>query len=77
MSIILSAKHGQSPTNPSVLRRVDDGAIIAGIDAAWAKTHSGAAPLVTFSVDDDGMLLWLSDRHRAALAFTRNYLLTH
>ena len=76
-TIILSAKHGQAPINPAALRRVDDGKIIDAIDAAWAARHPGAAPLVSFSVDDDVMLLWLSDRHSSALAFVRNYLLNH
>ncbi len=76
-TIILSAKHGQSPTNPTALRRVDDAKIVDHINAAWASTHPKAAPLVTFSVNDDGMLMWLSDRSRAALAFAKGYLLTH
>lgn len=76
-TIILSAKHGQSPENPSALRRVDDGAIIAALNAGWAAHHPKAAPLVAFSVDDDGMLLWLSDRSSAAFTFTKQYLLTH
>jgi hypothetical protein len=75
--IILSAKHGQSPIDPTALRRVDDGAIIDALDAGWAAGHPGAAPLVTFSVDDDVMLLWLSDRSPAALAYARHYLLSH
>jgi hypothetical protein len=75
--VILSAKHGQSPEKLSALRRVDDGPIIDGIDAGWASAHPTAAPLVAFSVDDDVMLLWLSDRHPAALAFVKTYLLTH
>lgn len=76
-TIILSAKHGQAPIDPSTLRRVDDGKIIDGIDAAWKALHPAAAPLVTFAVDDDVMLLWLSDRSPAALAFAKHYLLTH
>ena len=76
-TIILSAKHGQSPIDPTLLRRVDDGAIIDALDAAWASTHPGAAPLVSFAVDDDAMLLWLSDRSPAALTFAKQYLLTH
>jgi hypothetical protein len=75
-TIILSAKHGQSPEDLSTLRRVDDGAIIDALDAAWKLGHPGAAPLVAFAVDDDGMLMWLSDRHADALAFAKNYLLT-
>ncbi len=76
-TIILSAKHGQSPQDPTALRRVDDAPIIAAIDAGWAARHPHAAPLVAFSVDDDGMLLWLSDRSPAATGFVRGYLRTH
>ena len=76
-TIILSAKHGQAPTDLSTLRRVDDGAIIAALNAAWAAEHPAAAPLVAFSVDDDGMLLWLSDQHPNALRFAKDYLLGH
>ena len=76
-AIIISAKHGQSPTDPNALARVPDGPIIAAIDAAWTAAHPGAAKLVSFSTDDDGMLLWLSDRSQAAADFVKNYLLTH
>jgi len=76
-TIILTAKHGQSPTDPAALTRVDDGPIIDGINAAWAAAHPGGKPLVVFSTDDDLMLLWLSDRSQAAADFVRTYLLTH
>jgi hypothetical protein len=76
-TIILSAKHGQSPIDLGALRRVDDGAIIDAINAGWAAGHPQAAPLVAFSVDDDAMLLWLSDRSAHALAFVKAYLLGH
>jgi hypothetical protein len=76
-TIILSAKHGQAPTDLNTLRRVDDGKIIDGLNAAWAATHPAAAALVSFSVDDDGMLIWLSDRRPEALEFAKTYLLTH
>ena len=76
-AIILSAKHGQSPIDSSTLRRVDDGAIIDGVDAAWARTHPAAPPLVAFSVDDDVMLWWLSDRSPQAEHFARRYLQQH
>jgi hypothetical protein len=76
-TIILSAKHGQSPTDLSALRRVDDSAIVDAVNAAWATHHAGAAPLISFTVDDDVMLWWLSDRHHDALAFAKRYLLTH
>jgi hypothetical protein len=76
-AVILSAKHGQSPINPTALRRVDDAAIIEALNAAWAAGHAGAAPLVSFSVDDDAMLIWLSDRSVAAQSFAKTYLLSH
>lgn len=73
-TVILSAKHGQSPTDPGALTRIDDGTLLAGLDAAWeAAGHTG--PLVAGSSDDDGMLLWLTDRSAAATAFARSYLL--
>jgi hypothetical protein len=76
-TIILSAKHGQSPILPQQLRRVDDGAIIDALNAAWTAAHRGAKDLVAFSVDDDVMLLWLSNRSAAAQTFAKHYLLTH
>jgi hypothetical protein len=76
-TIIVSAKHGQSPRDVAALRRVNDGAIMDGLNAAWATNHSAAAPLVSFSVNDDVMLAWLSNRSSTALEFTKTYLLTH
>jgi hypothetical protein len=76
-TIVLSAKHGQSPQTPSALTRIPDGPIVAGIDAAWAALHPGNPALVNLSVDDDGMLLWLNDHSDAATGFVKNYLLTH
>jgi hypothetical protein len=76
-AIIISAKHGQSPTDPSDLARVPDAPIIAAVNAAWTAAHPGAGALVVFSTDDDGMLWWLSNRSQAAADFVKNYLLTH
>ncbi len=76
-AIIISAKHGQSPTDPNALARVPDSPIISAINTAWTAAHPGAGNLVIFSTDDDGMLLWLSDRSQAAADFVKNYLLTH
>jgi hypothetical protein len=73
-TVILSAKHGQSPMNGAALTRIDDGAIIDGLNAAWAKNHPKAPALVAGSLNDDGMLLWLSDRSAAATTFAHNYL---
>ena len=76
-AIIISAKHGQSPTNPNDLKRVPDSPIISAINAAWAAIHPSNPNLVIFSTDDDGMLLWLSDRSQTAANFVKHYLLTH
>jgi hypothetical protein len=76
-TIIVSAKHGQSPQDPGALRRVPDSPIIAGLDAAWTAAHPGAPKLVAQATDDDAMLLWLTDRSPEATAFAKQYLLTH
>ena len=77
-AIILSAKHGQSPQTPSALTRIPDGPIIDALNAAWKAAHPAATTdLVAFSVNDDGMLIWLSDRSAAATEFAKNFLLEH
>jgi hypothetical protein len=76
-AIILTAKHGQSPLNNNQLQRIDDGPIIAGVNAAWAAQHPSNPTLVVQSADDDGLLWWLSDRSQAAADFAQNYLWTH
>ncbi len=76
-AIILTAKHGQSPQNNSQLQRIDDGPIIAGVNAAWAAQHPSNQTLVVQEADDDGLLWWLSDRSQAAADFVQNYLWTH
>jgi Type I phosphodiesterase / nucleotide pyrophosphatase len=76
-AIIITAKQGQSPTNPNDFKRVNDATIVAGVDAAWAAVHPHAAPLVAYTSDDDVMLWWLSNRSQAAANFAKHYLLTH
>ena len=76
-AIILTAKHGQSPLNNKQLQRIDDGPIIAGVNAAWAAKHPGTPALLAQEADDDGLLWWLSDRSQAATGFVKNYLWTH
>jgi hypothetical protein len=76
--IILSAKHGQSPMLPSALTRIPDGPIMDALNAAWNTAFpSGVNPLVAFSVNDDGMLIWLNDHSDTATGFARNFLLHH
>lgn len=76
-TIILSAKHGQSPVEPAALTRIPDAPIIDGLNTAWAANHPGAAPLVAQSTNDDAMIMWLSDRSQAAADFAKAYLLGH
>ncbi|TQL56711.1 alkaline phosphatase family protein [Oryzihumus leptocrescens] len=76
-TVILSAKHGQSPTRPADLTRVPDAPILKGINDAWSTAHPGAGDLVAFSTDDDIVQLWLRDRSAAATDFVRAYLLGH
>ncbi|HKS51801.1 MAG TPA: alkaline phosphatase family protein, partial [Pseudonocardiaceae bacterium] len=76
-TIILSAKHGQSPIQPNALTRIPDGPILDGLNAAWTKQHPNAGNLVAQSTDDDAMLLWLTDRSQAAADFAKQYLLHH
>ena len=76
-AIILTAKHGQSPQNNSQLQRIDDGPIIAGVNAAWAQKHPGNPTLIVQEADDDGLLWWLSDRSQQAAQFAKHYLWSH
>jgi predicted AlkP superfamily pyrophosphatase or phosphodiesterase len=74
-TIILSAKHGQSPTDPAALTRIPDGPLLDGLNAAWKTAHPGAGDLVAHSTDDDAILLWLTDHSQAAADFAKTYLL--
>jgi predicted AlkP superfamily pyrophosphatase or phosphodiesterase len=71
--IIVSAKHGQSPTTPAQLTRIADGPIIDALNKAWNSAgHPGT--LVSFAIDDDGVLMWLSDRSPTATGFAKSFL---
>ncbi len=73
--IIVSAKHGQSPLAREQLRLIDDGEVIAALNNAWGAVHaSSRKPLVSFSISDDGMLMWLADRSEAAIDFAKTFL---
>ncbi|HKN54647.1 MAG TPA: alkaline phosphatase family protein [Amycolatopsis sp.] len=74
-TVILSAKHGQSPRDPGALTRIADSKLLAGLNAAWKAQHPAAGDLVAGSADDDAMLLWLNDRSQAAADFAKAYLL--
>ncbi|MFB9930519.1 alkaline phosphatase family protein [Amycolatopsis halotolerans] len=74
-TVLLSAKHGQSPIDPNALTRIDDAPLLAGLNAAWRSAHPGAPDLVAQSTDDDAMLLWFTDHSPSAAEFARQYLL--
>jgi hypothetical protein len=74
-TIILSAKHGQSPTDPAALTRIPDGPLLDGLNAAWKADHPGVGDLVAHVTDDDAMLLWLTDHSQAAAEFAKTFLL--
>ena len=79
-TIILSAKHGQSPKDSRSLTRIDDGALLDGLNSAWHSAHPRSPqPLVAASLDDDGMLLWFTDGDRTlqAAAFASQYLASY
>ncbi|MDX6258076.1 MAG: hypothetical protein QOJ11_4410 [Frankiales bacterium] len=73
-TVILSAKHGQSPQNGASLTRIDDGAIVDALNAAWKAAGHQGADLVAHASDDDGMLVWLSARSQAAADFAAAFL---
>jgi hypothetical protein len=72
-TIILSAKHGQSPDLPSALTRIDDGQIIDAMNAAW-RAAGNSFDLVAFAVNDDGWLMWTADGTQAEADFAVNFL---
>ncbi|MBN9620967.1 MAG: alkaline phosphatase family protein [Actinobacteria bacterium] len=76
-TIIVTAKHGQSPQNPNQLVTVKDGPIISAINAAWAKAHPGNKSLIVAGTDDDVWQSYLSDNSQAASDFVKNYLWNH
>lgn len=76
-TIVLTAKHGQSPQDPKKLVTVPDGPIIDAINAAWHKTHPENAKLIVAGTDDDLWQSYLSDHSQAADDFVKTYLWDH
>jgi Type I phosphodiesterase / nucleotide pyrophosphatase len=72
--MIVSAKHGQSPTQTTALKRIDDGNITTALNTAW-QAQGGTGNLVAFAIDDDAMYVWLTDRAPGAMRFARHFLL--
>jgi hypothetical protein len=76
-AIIITAKHGQSPQDPNLIRRIKDGPIIDAINAAWTTAHPGSPNLIVAGTDDDLWQSYLSDTSQAAADFVKSYLMTH
>ncbi|MGN6722873.1 MAG: alkaline phosphatase family protein [Marmoricola sp.] len=76
-TIVVTAKHGQSPQDPKKLITVKDGPIIDAINAAWAAHHPGAPTLIVAGTDDDLWQSYLSNNSQAACDFVKNYLWNH
>ena len=72
-TIIVTAKHGQSPIDPRQLVTIDDGPIISQINSDWASTHPGVT-LIVAGTDDDVWQSYLSDRSQAAADFVKSEL---
>jgi hypothetical protein len=76
-TIILTAKHGQSPQDPAKLVTVKDGPIVDAINAAWAQTHPSNTKLIVAGTDDDLWQSYLSDNSQTADDFVKAYLWNH
>lgn len=76
-TIVLTAKHGQSPQDPAKLVTVKDGPIIDAINAAWAQTHPSNTKLIVAGTDDDLWQSYLSDDSQTADDFVKAYLWNH
>lgn len=76
-AIIVSAKHGQSPQDPSSLVRIKDGPIIEAINAAWEAAHPGSGALIVAGTDDDAWQSYLSNTSQEAADFVKEYLWSH
>ena len=72
-TIIVTAKHGQSPIDPRQLVTISDGPIVAKINSDWATTHPGAT-LIVAGTNDDLWQSYLSDRSQAAADFVKSEL---
>jgi hypothetical protein len=76
-AIILTAKHGQSPQDPLLLKRIKDGPIIDAINAAWTAQTGDPNDLIVAGTDDDLWQSYLSIKAQAAADFVKNYLWNH
>jgi Type I phosphodiesterase / nucleotide pyrophosphatase len=76
-AIIVTAKHGQSPQDPLLLKRINDGAIIGAINAAWTAQTGDPNNLIVAGTDDDLWQSYLSVKTQHAADFVKHYLWNH
>ena len=76
-AIIITAKHGQSPQNPLLLKRINDGPIISAINAAWTAQTGDQNNLIVAGTDDDLWQSYLSVKTQDAADFVKHYLWNH
>jgi hypothetical protein len=76
-AIIVTAKHGQSPQDPLLLKRIKDGPIIDAINGAWTAQTGDSNHLIVAGTDDDLWQSYLSIKTQAAADFVKNYLWNH
>ena len=76
-AIIVTAKHGQSPQDPLLLKRIKDGPIIDAINAAWTAQTGDPNNLIVAGTDDDLWQSYLSVKTQAAANFVKSYLWNH
>jgi hypothetical protein len=76
-AIIITAKHGQSPQDPLLLKRIPDGPIISAVNAAWTAKTGDTNPLIVAGTDDDLWQSYLSVKTQDAADFVKTYLWDH
>ncbi|GAC1383995.1 MAG: alkaline phosphatase family protein [Marmoricola sp.] len=76
-TIVVTAKHGQSPQDPNKIVTIKDGPIISAINAAWATTHPSNTQLIVAGTNDDLWQSYLSDNSQTADDFVKDYLWNH
>jgi hypothetical protein len=76
-TIIVTAKHGQSPQDSNKLVTVKDGPIVSAINTAWATAHPDNPSLIVAGTNDDLWQSYLSDNSQAACDFVKTYLWDH
>src|SRR5262249_39626898 len=68
-AIVITAKHGQSPQDPLLLKRIKDGPIIDAVNAAWTAQTGDPDNLIVAGTDDDLWQSYLSIKTQEAADF--------